>query len=170
MTLAIAEAWVEKPLRRFVDDARVLFALLLHPNGQVLGQHGFTRAVDVMGACALAAAIHASADLLGREVEGKPFSELYHAGRERQIFLAPTTTPAGRLIVLAVFDGDSSLGLVRLYFDELCQGLRAAAPTPKPTGPVIQENFEHELNRNLAILFGRAPADSARPDPRHPIA
>ena len=170
MTVAIAEAWVEKPLRRFVEDARLLFALLLHPNGQVLGQHGFTRAVDVMGACALAAAIHASSDHLGREVEGKPFRELFHAGRERQIFLAPAATDAGPLVVLAVFDGDSSLGLVRLYFKELCEALKAAAPAPQAARRIIAENFEQELNRNLAILFGRAPSDAARPDPRHPIA
>jgi hypothetical protein len=170
MSTAIAEAWVERPLRRFVEDARLRFALLLHPNGQVLGQHGFTRAVDVMAACALAAAIHASAMHLGREVEGKPFSELYHAGRERQIYLAEATTRGGPLVVLAVFDGDTSLGLVQLYFRELCDGLAAAAPTPAAAVPVIQENFELELNRNLAILFGRAPSDTTRPDPNHPIA
>lgn len=73
MRAYVAEAWVEAPLQRFVDDAHVQFALLLHPSGQVLGQFGFTRAVDVMAACALGAAIHASAGELGRELDGHPF-------------------------------------------------------------------------------------------------
>ena len=67
------EPWIDAPLRRFVDDAGVVLALLLHPSGQVMAQHGFSKAVDVMTACALAAAIHASSSELGRQLEGKPF-------------------------------------------------------------------------------------------------
>ena len=48
--IAVTEAWAEGPLRTFVDDARVQIALLLHPSGQVLGQHGFARRIDVMSA------------------------------------------------------------------------------------------------------------------------
>ena len=75
--LAVVERWVEEPLRRFVDDARVLLALLLHPSGQVMAQHGFTRAVDVMSACALAAAIHASAGALGMQLDGNAQQQFY---------------------------------------------------------------------------------------------
>ena len=161
MTVAVAEGWVEPPLRRFVGEAHVLFALLLHPSGQVLGQHGFTRAVDVMAACALAAAIHASSGELGRELDGRPFSELYHAGRERQIFLAEVPTARGGLVFLTVFDAGSSLGLVQLYFRALRTALRDAAPPPVAVTPMLAANFEQDLNRNLAILFGRA---QPRPD------
>ncbi len=144
------------PLRSFVEDARVRFALLLHSSGQVLGQHGFTRAVDVMSACALAAAIHATAAELGKQLEGRPFEGLHHAGRERQVFLSPIETLGGRYILLAVFDTDSSLGLVQLYFAELRAALAAAAPTDSSATPALSANFEGELNRNLATLFGRA--------------
>jgi hypothetical protein len=156
MTFAVVENWVEPPLRRFVDDARVLIALVLHPSGQVLAQSGFTRAVDVMSACALAAAIHASAGELGKMLEGRAFGGLHHAGRERQIFLAPVLTPRSTFLVLAVFDRESSLGLVQLYFNELSSGIAAAAPLPVEQAPVLANDFERELNRNLAALFGRA--------------
>lgn len=156
MSVAVVEAWVEEPLRRFVDDARVLLALLLHPSGQVVAQHGFTRAVDVMSACALAAAINASAGELGRQLEGKPFAGLHHAGQERQLFLADVRTPNGGYVFLTVFDRGSSLGLVQLYFEELREGLSRAAPPAGDRGPTLAENFEGELNRNLAVLFGRA--------------
>ena len=156
MSVAVAEEWVEHPLRDFVSEARVLLALLLHPSGQVLAQHGFTRAVDVMSACALAAAIHASSGELGKQLDGRPFGALHHAGRERQIFLAPVATPKHRYIMLAVFDHQSSLGLVQLYFEEFRAALGRAAPT---TGverpPALASDFEGELNRNLAALFGR---------------
>ena len=156
MSVAVVEGWVEEPLKRFVADARVRLALLLHTSGQVVAQSGFTRAVDVMSACALAAAIHASAGELGRQLEGKPFHGLHHAGKSRQIFLAPARTAASMYIFLTVFDQESSLGLVQLYFAEFASRLAAAAPAPGASPVVLPENFEGDLNRNLAVLFGRA--------------
>lgn len=151
------EPWIEGPLRGFVEEAGVSLALLLHPSGQVLAQHGFSRAIDIMSACALAAAIHVSSAELGRQLEGRPFSGLHHAGTERQVFLAEARTRRGAYIFLTVFDEGSSLGLVRMYFDEFCVKLANAAPPPLDTPePMLTENFERDLNRNLAALFGRA--------------
>lgn len=166
MRAHVAEAWVEAPLQRFVDDAQVLFALLLHPSGQVMGQFGFTRAVDVMAACSLAAAIHVSAAQLGRELDGQPFRELYHAGRARQIFIAEVITRRGPLVLLTAFDEASSLGLVRLYFQEFGEFLGRVTPAPAAGGPPLGANLERDLHRNLAVLFGRAPAGG--PEDGHP--
>ena len=128
MIKASVEPWIEAPLKRFVDDAGVVLALLLHPSGQVQAQHGFTRAVDIMSACALAAAIHVSSGELGRQLDGKPFAGLHHAGKNRQVYMAETQTQRGSYILLTVFDHESSLGLVRLYFDEFRANLARAAP------------------------------------------
>lgn len=157
MTTRVVEDWIGPPLERFVADARVTLALLLLPSGQVLAEYGFTRSLDVASACALAAAIHASGAELGRMLDGRPFSGLHHAGQDRQIFLAEAQTPRGAYIFLTVFDQESSLGLVRLYFDELAANLAAAAPEGAVTpDAVLADNFEHDLNHNLAALFGRA--------------
>ena len=151
------EPWIDAPLKKFVEDAGVALALLLHPSGQVLAQYGFSRAVDIMSACALAAAINVSARELGRQLEGKPFAGLHHAGKARELYLAEVQTTRGKYIFLTVFDESSSLGLVRMYFDEFRTNLAAAAPPPSTdAAPVINEHFERELNRNLAALFGRA--------------
>ena len=95
MNIATVEPWVEAPLRRYVDDARARLALLLHPSGQVVAQAGFTRAIDVMTACALAAAVHATSGELGRQLDGRPFRGLHHAGPEKQMYLAPVETARG---------------------------------------------------------------------------
>jgi hypothetical protein len=156
MSITAVETWVEPPLRKFVEEARTVLGLLLHPSGQVVAQFGFARAVDVMSACALAAAIHASSGELGRQLEGKPFRGLHHPGRDRQLYLAEAATPRGSFIFLTVFDQESSFGLVRLYFETFCKELAAAAPSAaRQVEPVLEERFEHELNRNLAALFGR---------------
>ncbi|HLA90860.1 MAG TPA: hypothetical protein VJL28_10575 [Gemmatimonadaceae bacterium] len=156
MKFSVAENWVEAPLKQFVDEARVQLAVLLHPSGQVLGQFGFARSVDVMTACALSAAIHASAGELGRLVEGKPFTGLHYAGKARQLFLAQVPIAAGSLVLLAVFDDESSLGVVQLFFREFCAAMRAAAPASAASPPALAGDFERELNRNLAVMFGRA--------------
>jgi hypothetical protein len=160
----VAEAWVEAPLQEFVDDARVLFALLLHPSGQVLGQFGFTRAVDVMAACALAAGIHASAGQLGRELDGKPFRELYHAGRERHVFIGEVRTARDAFIFLTAFGDESSLGLVRVFFSALSARLATVVPPRADGPPLAAASLEQDLARSLAALFGRVPAGAGNGD------
>jgi hypothetical protein len=156
MTVAVVERWLEAPLKQFVDDAQVMLALILTPSGQVLGQHGFTRAIDVMAACALAAAIHASSDELGRQLQEQPFAGLHHTGLERQMFLGQVDTGRGALLCLTVFDEATSYGLVRVYYDELRGRLNAAAPVSRPpTTDVLADTFEQDLDRNLALLFKR---------------
>lgn len=156
MTLSVAADWVDAPLKQFVGDARVQLAVLLHPSGQVLGQFGFTRSVDVMTACALSAAINASSSELGRMVDGTPFTGLHHAGRDRQVFLAHVPVTGGRLLLLAVFDEESSLGLVQLFFRQFCATAATVAPPANAEVPALSLDFERELNHNLAVLFGRA--------------
>ena len=157
MITSVVESWIEPPLRQFVDEAGVELALLLHPSGQVLAQFGFARSVDVMSACALAAGIHATSSELGRMVDDRAFSGLHHVGTQRQIFLAEARSQRGAYIFLTVFGAESSIGMVRLYFGELVAGLAAAAPVEVSIpAPALAEHFEQDLNRNLAVLFGRA--------------
>jgi hypothetical protein len=157
MRLSVVASWVETPLKQFVDDARVEIAVLMHPSGQVLGQYGFARSVDVMTACALASAIHASSSELGRMLEGQPFTALHYTGRDRQIFIGSAPATAGTLLLLAVFDRESSLGLVQLFLEEFRARIAASVPAGAFEGPpAMAENFERDLNRNLAQLFGRA--------------
>lgn len=156
MKIAAVDAWVTVPLQRYVDEARARLALMLHPSGQVVAQAGFGRQMDVMTACVLAAASHATSSELGRYVDGKPFRGLHYAGPEKQLYLATIVTRIGTYICLTVFDEESSLGLVRMYFEDLERELAAAAPAaPETREPVLAVNFEADLNKNLAMLFGR---------------
>src|SRR5690606_37384907 len=110
---------LKQPMRQFVRESRVRIALLINGSGQVIGQHGFARSYEVMNVASLAAAIHAASRALAELVAAPRWEHLHHAGRERQIFMAPLPTPAGELIVVAIFDRDSSLGLVRLFYQQL---------------------------------------------------
>ena len=155
--ISVAEPWVEAPLKRFVDDARVTFALLIYPSGQVLGQSGFARAVDVMSAAALAAGIHATVRELGRTLDGKGFRDVFHAGAKRRLYLAEAKSPRGPCLLLTVFDDQSSLGLVQLYVEELRTALAQTKVQVPDAVSTLDENFEVDLHRSLAMLYGRSP-------------
>jgi hypothetical protein len=152
--IAAATSSLAEALGRFVRDARVDLALLLEPSGRVLAQHGFTRSMDVMSACTLAAAIHASSAELGRHLGGAPFGPLHHGGTRRQVFLAPLAPGGHTVLLLAVFDGRSSLGVVRHFWMALSRQLDSVHGGIVP--PARAADFERELQRNLARLFGRA--------------
>lgn len=153
MTGGAAALWVDEPLRRFVADTGVQLAVVMHPSGQVLAQHGFNRAVDIMAASTLAAAIHASSEALGRLVDGRPFGNLFHAGASRQIFLGRCDTRRGGFLLLAIFDEGSSLGIVELYFEEFQLSMTEAVEKTPPAVPLFGEDFDRALKQSLDALF-----------------
>ena len=154
MTRSVAP-WLDAPLSEFVRQARVGLAVALEPSGRVLAQHGFTRSLDVMAVCSLVAAIHASGSELGRQANGAPFGPLHHSGPGRQVFLAPARTVSGTVLLLVVFDDRTSLGVVRHFFGSFSQALSGVTDDEVSSGPMTGD-FERDLGRNLAVLFGRA--------------
>jgi hypothetical protein len=149
------EPWVKAPLERFLAESSARLTLLMTSSGQVVAQHGFARSVDVMTAAALGAAIVASTQEIARLVGETRFLSLVHQGVTQHVFLSGFETPRGRWIGLVVFDGESTVGLVQLFFDRLVAELVAAAPREAPAQRVLPENFERELNASLRALFGR---------------
>jgi hypothetical protein len=150
------ESWTLEPLTTYVHEAGARLVLLMTPAGQVLAQSGFARAMDVMSASALGAAIMASTTELARLMRQPPFAGLNHQGLRHGIFLSEFDTDRGRLIVLVVYDLDaSSLGLVQLFYEQLVTDLRAATPPAAAAKVVLAEDFERDLNESLNTLFGR---------------
>src|SRR5205814_1995529 len=108
-----------------------------------------------MSICALTSAINASSRELGRQLDGKPFYELHHAGAERQVFMARATAAGQEFLFVGVFDQESSLGVVEIYFAEFQKSLEKLRPQQQPsTTPLPSADFEGELNRSLDALFG----------------
>lgn len=150
----VAEPWVAAPLRRLMDDARLISGVLLYPTGKAVGQFGFTNAADVMSICALTSAINASARELGRQLDGKPFYEMHHAGAERKVFMARCATGGQEFLFVGVFDQESSFGVVEIYFEEFQKALEKLRPDADVPGTGPSGDFEGELNRSLDKLFG----------------
>src|SRR3989449_7078891 len=77
MTTRAVETWTLEPLVKFVKEAGARLVLVMTSAGQVLAQHGFSRAVDVMSAAALGAAIMASTDERSEEHTSELQSRLH---------------------------------------------------------------------------------------------
>lgn len=152
ITGAVSAAWLDQPLRRFVQDSRVQRAIVLRTDGKVLGQFGFQSSAEVKTACALAAAINASGRALGKELDGRPFLGLHQGGRSQGVFMGSCTAGGRDCLLLAAFDRESTLGLVRLYFGEFRDSLGGAE------GAAIRHeqplDLESDLNSSLDALFG----------------
>jgi hypothetical protein len=153
--MRVLETWVSDPLSRFLTESAARVVLLMTSSGQVVAQHGFTRSVDVMSAAALGAGIMASTGEMARIMGSPRFGALVHQGSDQGMLLSGFDTPRGRWIGLVVFGPDTSVGLVQLFFQQFTDEIAAAAPPEETRGPVLAENFEHELNASLRALFGR---------------
>src|SRR5690554_52484 len=136
------------PIRVLVREARLRIALLVSGSGQVLAQHGFARGYEVANVASLAAAAHASASALADLTGARRWTHLHHAGATRQLFLAPFQTPVDELILVAIFEDDSSLGLVQLYFDRFAQEV-AGMSELRLRVPSTPESFERDLEAGL---------------------
>ncbi|MBA2708150.1 MAG: hypothetical protein H0U59_10140 [Gemmatimonadaceae bacterium] len=147
-----AADWLDAPLRRFVRDSGVKRAIVLRPDGRVLAQLGFASAAEVMTACTLAAAINATGKELGRQLAGSPFTGLHQGGRVQGVFMG--TCPAGgkECLLLAAFDRNSTLGLVRLYFAEFREALGCVIDSDRRGSGA--RDLESDLNSSLDSLFG----------------
>jgi predicted regulator of Ras-like GTPase activity (Roadblock/LC7/MglB family) len=144
--------WLDAPLRRFVQDSRVQRAIVLRPDGAVLGQFGFQSSAEVKTACALAAAINASGKELGNQLGGRPFLGLHQGGRSQGVFMAACPAGGRECLLLAAFDRESTLGLVRLYFGEFRDSLGNVDGVP--VGHEEPRDLEVDLNSSLDALFG----------------
>jgi predicted regulator of Ras-like GTPase activity (Roadblock/LC7/MglB family) len=137
------------PIADFVRESRVRIALLINGSGQVMAQHGFTRSYEVMNVASLAAAAHASARALAELTEARMWTHMHHAGKDRQLFLAPVKTPVAELILVSIFDHDSSLGLVQLFFDQLTTKVSRLPEFQHRLAETTQQHFERDLEAGL---------------------
>jgi predicted regulator of Ras-like GTPase activity (Roadblock/LC7/MglB family) len=140
---------LKPPIAEFVRESRVRISLLINSSGQVLAQHGFTRSYEVMNVASLAAAAHASARALAEMTEARRWTHLHHAGKERQLFMAPIKTPVGELILVSIFDSESSLGLLQLFFDRLTVQVGQLPAFHQRLAETTPQQFERDLQAGL---------------------
>lgn len=154
----VAEA-LEEPMKAFVRESRVRTAILVNQAGQVLAQRGFSRGFDVSSVAALAAAAHASAGRLAELTDSDRWNHLHHAGAEKQLYLAPFKVGSDELILVAIFDEDSTLGLVQLFFDRLVEAIHEIPELGAELHSDDAAAFEQDLEAGVERLLSEPEDD-----------
>ena len=98
-------------LRKLLADASGKVVFLVDKNGTLLASAGDAVGFDTTSLASLAAGNIAATGGLANLIGEKEFSILFHEGERDNMHLSVV---ADRLILVVVFDGRSSVGLVRL--------------------------------------------------------
>ncbi|HEX5435773.1 MAG TPA: roadblock/LC7 domain-containing protein [Gemmatimonadaceae bacterium] len=130
---------IERSLQRFLHDSNARCALLVDRAGQLVATVGEPPRFDPTTFATLTAADFSANDQLARLVGESEFNSLFHQGEQESMYLVDI---ARRVILVILFDGRTTLGLVRLK--------------AKPAA--------EELTRLFTEMFQRARDTDAAPD------
>lgn len=98
-------------LQRFLFDSNTRCALLVDRSGQLVTVAGDRPTFDVTAFASLTAADFSANDQLARLIGESDFNTLFHQGERESMLLGDV---ARRVILVALFDNRTTLGLVRL--------------------------------------------------------
>jgi predicted regulator of Ras-like GTPase activity (Roadblock/LC7/MglB family) len=104
-------AAITQSLQRFLFDSNARCALLVDRTGQLVATVGEQPNFDPTAFATLTAADFSANDQLARLIGEKDFNSLFHQGEKESMYLADV---ARRVILVVLFDGRTTLGLVRL--------------------------------------------------------
>jgi len=96
---------------RLAKDAVALAVLVIDKNGQEIARSGKTEHLDITSLSSLFAGNVAATGGIAKLLEEKEFSGQFHEGEHTNVHISLV---AQRAILVVLFDGHSSLGLVRL--------------------------------------------------------
>jgi predicted regulator of Ras-like GTPase activity (Roadblock/LC7/MglB family) len=122
-----------RSLQRFLHESNARSALLVDRAGQLVATVGEPPQFDPTAFATLTAADFSANDQLARLIGETEFSSLFHQGEQESMYLVDI---ARRVILVILFDGRTTLGLVRLK----------VKPTVEELVAVISEMFRRGRN------------------------
>jgi len=141
-------------LQKFLFESNARCALLVDRSGQLVATAGERPNFDPTAFATLTAADFSANDQLARLIGETDFSSLFHQGEKESMYLADV---ARRVILVALFDNRTTLGLVRLKLKDTVADLtklfhdvfsRGGPGKPKQAG--LLAGAEDEIDK----LFG----------------
>jgi len=102
---------VNQVIDRLLKEANAKVIFLVDKNGQLIAGVGETESFDTTSLASLTAGNIAATGGLAKLIGEKEFSILFHEGEKDNLHISIV---GGRVILVVLFDGRSSLGLVRL--------------------------------------------------------
>ena len=109
-------------LANFLAESAATDALLIDRGGQLLAEGGVDRPLDTVSLSALAAGAFSSTAAMARLLGEPEFTMLFHQGTKENIHVTAVDEEA---ILLATFDGRTTVGMVRLFAKEASAAIGA---------------------------------------------
>ena len=147
-------------LDAFLKKSAAKCALLVDQDGHMIGSRGQTEKVDLDTISALVAGSFAATRALAHQFGEDDFTALFHQGRSGNIQLSLV---ADRALLTALFDDNTTVGMVRLYATEAAKRLtsifmkkmtQAAAEARAGKGQAEDEAFSADAGGALDDMFG----------------
>ncbi|MEX2280937.1 MAG: roadblock/LC7 domain-containing protein [Gemmatimonadota bacterium] len=146
---------LDELLSGFLGETRAQCAVLVDRSGRLLTCSGDTAGMDRIAFASLVAGDFSASGQLASLLGEEEFSSLYHQGEGQSMYLADI---GGWAILAALFDGRTTLGMVRLKskavvprFATLFAGFASRAPVP-PLG-ALQAEWAEEVGNEIDRLF-----------------
>jgi predicted regulator of Ras-like GTPase activity (Roadblock/LC7/MglB family) len=115
-------AEIDDSLTTYLEQSESSLAILIDKGGNILSQQGTLDIGDAVIVAALAAGSFAATKELARRIGEQEFSALYNQGARAHIFMQAVDDDT---ILVTVFGGNTTIGLVRFYSTRASQQLAA---------------------------------------------
>jgi predicted regulator of Ras-like GTPase activity (Roadblock/LC7/MglB family) len=123
MNIVITKKELEKVdhcLDKLVSSSSAHSVLLIARSGQLIAHHGDTLDIDVSAFSALTAANFGATAEIARLLGEEEFTLLFHKGKSENVYFSAI---GEHVIMVALFDDKTSLGLIRLRMNQLHEEL-----------------------------------------------
>jgi len=146
---------INKILEQFLERSQAKCALLIDKEGHLVTKKGFTKSFNTDSIAALVAGSFASTREVAKLLGETEFSVLFHQGKNENIHIGLV---AERALVVVIFDDRTTLGMVRLYAEELTQKLTntlvASIEKNKGRDQNVSPEYEKAAEKALDDFFG----------------
>jgi len=142
---------ISQVIERLSREANARVCYLVDKNGQLIAGSGDTANIDATSLASLTAGNIAATGGLAKLLGEKEFSILFHEGEKDNIHISLV---GQRVILVVIFDGRSSLGLVRLrvrkttqeldnIFNNLARKAQSPSATPSPFAEITDADIDN---------------------------
>jgi len=148
---------INKILADFLDRSQAKCALLIDKEGHLVTKKGFTKSFNTDSIAALVAGSFAATKQVAQLLGETEFSVLFHQGKNENIHIGLV---AERALIVIIFDDRTTLGMVRLYAEELTQrltdSLLKSIERNKDKASTVSNDYSQAAEQALDDFFGTA--------------
>ena len=148
-------AQLDKIMADFLERAQAKCALLIDREGHLVTKKGFTKSINTDSIAALVAGSFAATRQVAQLLGETEFAVIFHQGKNENIHISLV---AERALAVVIFDDRTTLGMVRLYAEELTKKLsesfREAMDRNKGKDGSVSEEYQKGADKALDDFFG----------------